>query len=323
MALNSTSCLGIAGSTTLRTTQELSPTVEENSEIRSLQDSLEAQLFQSEVYQRSLLELQSQWGEASETALSLVKAIGREAIRLTLQQTVKPEPMDRLEPTTHAPVEPCETPATGALVPPLGKIPKKLTKAELAAQKAAQDWEKGLRQVGEQLRQARMARSLSLAQVHSQTLIPLYQLEALEAGRIQHLPEEVYVRGFIRRVAEVLHLDTQQLLSYLPAPDPTKAVIPSWYHPKTTQESGIYLRPAHLYLGYTALMIGAVSGLGLMAQQSPPGEAYETEPIIPPDASVSQSRRDITPNSKPGLQSSRQGVQVGSDMAHPETSTAF
>lgn len=184
---------------------------------------------------------------------------------------------------------------------PIGetKPPKKLSKAELAAQKAAQEREELLRQVGRELRQAREERSLSVSQLYRQTLVPAHQIEALEAGRIHELPEDVYVRGFIRRIANALGLNGIAIADSVPEPDPVKSVVPSWYHATGTPLGGFQLTSVHLYLGYTALIAGAVGGLSWMSRQVAPGTSVKTEPTPASQTSMSPKATRAAAITKP------------------------
>src|SRR4028118_2429666 len=66
------------------------PTLEISQEgLRSILSQIEAELVDSEVYRRTMAGLQTMLGEASSTAQILVKAVGREAVRLTFQQVVR------------------------------------------------------------------------------------------------------------------------------------------------------------------------------------------------------------------------------------------
>lgn len=67
--------------------------------------------------------------------------------------------------------------------------------------------------IGQQLRQAREARSLSLEQVSQATLMRLHYLEALEIGDFSILPSMVQARGFLRTYAGFLGLDAKPLLA--------------------------------------------------------------------------------------------------------------
>lgn len=318
------------------------PTLEMSQEgLRSILNEIETELINSEIYRRTMAGLQTMLGEASSTAQILVQAVGREAVRLTFQQfarqykvvPVTAEDMHQeeeleLSQTTEAQshttsvetlsdaVETTKSPDLISRTIGETKPRKKLTKAEVTAQKLAQERDDLLRQVGQELRQARQARSLSVEQVYRQTLVPIHQIEALEAGRLDQLPEDVYVRGFIRRMSEALGLNGSAMASSIPIPDPVKSVVPSWYHDSSV--SGFHLNSVHLYLGYAALIAGAVGGLNWMSHQSAPGSSVEPEPANSSQSSLSPKDEEAQSKTKPGVQSSKSGVKVGSDIAPPE-----
>src|SRR5256885_10549978 len=54
---------------------------------------------------------------------------------------------------------------------------------------------------GSLLRQARERRQISLAEVAERTKVPQWSLQLIEAGKIEDLPADVFVRGFIRSYA--------------------------------------------------------------------------------------------------------------------------
>lgn len=77
---------------------------------------------------------------------------------------------------------------------------------------------------GQQLRKTREARSITLEQASQATRIRIHYLQALEEGRIELLPSNVQLRGFLRAYAGYLKLDPQPLLDALdgvPLPEPT------------------------------------------------------------------------------------------------------
>ncbi|WP_445246559.1 helix-turn-helix domain-containing protein [Microcoleus sp. OTE_8_concoct_300] len=199
------------------------------------------------------------------------------------------------------------------------KKPKKLTKEEEAA-KAVQQREECLRELGRELRKGRQIRSLSLQQLHSQTLVPLHHIEAIENGEIEKLPQDIYVRGFIRRLGDALGLDGSAMANALPKPAPSP--IPSMYLSVSDSESaeGFQMRPVHLYVGYTALMAGAVGGLGWLSQQPlMPGAQAVPQTQVTPPASVAPAQKSQEKAPQPGLKkSSNGGMIVGADMAPPE-----
>lgn len=69
-----------------------------------------------------------------------------------------------------------------------------------------------LEKIGQKLKTARESRGLSLGQIYDRTKIPTSNLEAIEAGEYEQLPEPVYVAGFIKRYAECVGLNGQNLV---------------------------------------------------------------------------------------------------------------
>ena len=72
-----------------------------------------------------------------------------------------------------------------------------------------------LKTVGEFLREARQGRNLSLEDLSSSLRIGKEQLIALESGDESALPEKVFIRAMVRRIAEKLNLDTSFILEKL------------------------------------------------------------------------------------------------------------
>ena len=65
--------------------------------------------------------------------------------------------------------------------------------------------------VGEKLRSARTAQSLSLEQASQATHIRVHYLEALEEGELDLIPSQAQARGFLRSYASFLELDPVQI----------------------------------------------------------------------------------------------------------------
>jgi cytoskeletal protein RodZ len=70
----------------------------------------------------------------------------------------------------------------------------------------------GLEHIGQKLKTARDGLGLSLSQIHERTKIPFNHLQAIDNGQDEDLPEPVYVSGFIKRYAECVGLNGQQLV---------------------------------------------------------------------------------------------------------------
>jgi cytoskeleton protein RodZ len=71
--------------------------------------------------------------------------------------------------------------------------------------------------IGAYLQQKRLESTLPLEDIAAMTMIRVPLLQALEEGRLEQLPELVYVKGFIRRYGEVLKIDGQALANSISA----------------------------------------------------------------------------------------------------------
>lgn len=69
-----------------------------------------------------------------------------------------------------------------------------------------------LRELGEELQQARERRGASIADAQAETKIRSRYLEALEQGRFDILPGDVYTKGFLKAYAEYLGLDGRAMV---------------------------------------------------------------------------------------------------------------
>ena len=86
---------------------------------------------------------------------------------------------------------------------------KNSDKAYIANKKSA------LQKVGDFLREARQSRNLSVEDLSLSLRIGKEQLIALEEGDEKSLPERVFIRAMVRRIAEKLNLDTSFILEEL------------------------------------------------------------------------------------------------------------
>jgi len=73
------------------------------------------------------------------------------------------------------------------------------------------------RAFGEQLKRLREATGISLEDITSETKISRRILEALESGKFQFLPEQVFSRNFVRQYAEVIGFDAERALRWFDA----------------------------------------------------------------------------------------------------------
>ncbi|MEG4404443.1 RodZ domain-containing protein [Microcoleus sp. MON2_D5] len=131
----------------------------------------------------------------------------------------------------------------------------KTTKQKLHSQEPETAQKKKLAEIGTQLRQYREQQSICLDKVAVVTMIRRNLLQAIEDGQLDQLPEPVYTQGLIKRYAEAMGLDGTQFAEFFPIePAPRSRTKLSW-------QDGPQLRPMHLYLFYTFLIICSVNVL--------------------------------------------------------------
>ncbi|MEA5470573.1 helix-turn-helix domain-containing protein [Spirulina sp. 06S082] len=317
----------------------ISPTVNSTTQLRtqSVFSQIEADLEQSEIYQRVMAGLDNLAGETLEATRSLLQSLGREAIRVTFQQIAqnyhiapdtlkkkvvsvkaKGKPGDRHPQTSveeystecvdpempSSPQETTETDSQAKIQAPAAASPtkskskskgrSKFTQKITPAQRdriVAEERVKVCRQIGHTLKEARVAQGISFGSLYSKTLIQVFYIKAIEEGEIDRLPEDVYLRGFIRRLGNSLGLDGNALVNSLPKPIQNSAV-PSWYTPNINVRGPALASTTTLqaYVGYTALVAGAVGGLSWVTADRPDAKTT-IEPEPSQIESLSQSAR--------------------------------
>jgi cytoskeleton protein RodZ len=270
--------------------------------IQQLMNQVAIALGQTDVYRRTLDSLQQLTAEGGIDCQILLKAVSLEAIRLTVATLVSDptavigsEPMaaDRpelspvklaepelTEPELAEPVaEANTTDPDSTLFASLATVmqpaprpnPLKSMLAKYHAQRQAAAVEELiltreaiLLQIGERVLAEREAKKMSIAQLHARTFIPMYHLQALEGGHIEQLPEDIYLRGFLRRIENALGLEIGCLVEAMPSLEPV-AIVPSWSQQsaKTKRKNfgGLDINPTHLYFTYAAIMAGGVCWL--------------------------------------------------------------
>ncbi|MCW6038572.1 helix-turn-helix domain-containing protein [Spirulina subsalsa FACHB-351] len=294
--------------------------------VQSLFSQIEAELMESEIYQQAMNGLQTVTEEALSQAQSLVQSLGREAIRIAVRQIAQryhvapnlpkskvvsihtknvaatevedsaaeqtPDihpvgetreqstPIPTLRPDTESPVEPKNQ---------FLKLQKRMSKAQ-RAQLAIQERNEICQQIGKTLKEAREAQGMSIGQLHSKTLVQVFYIKALEEGRLDQLPEDIYLRGFIRRLGNTLGLDGKTLAEALPKSIQPNNAVPSWYSPGLNGGAG-QVTSLHMYLGYTALVAGAVGGLAWLSSHQESVSAIVESEALPTPESVSQSSK--------------------------------
>ncbi|HYW21652.1 MAG TPA: RodZ domain-containing protein [Nodularia sp. (in: cyanobacteria)] len=139
---------------------------------------------------------------------------------------------------------------------------KKQGKLSLKEQQA-----KTLAELGDRLSASRQERGLSLEHMVGLTKIPMKLLQAIEEGKLDDLPEPVYVKGLIRQFADALNFNGVDFASSFPLGyQPVNSRITKKKHsmsvlrPLQTQSISL-LRPVHLYFLYIFVIVCSVSSL--------------------------------------------------------------
>ena len=170
---------------------------------------------------------------------------------------------------------------------------------------ATNDDASALRLVGHALRDGREQRELNQQELANRLHIGVEQLVALETGRIDGLPEPVFVKAMVRRIASYLQIDPDPLVAQLqrsPASDGLHsrdiAAEDTQASPKTQTTTKNNTLPLLLWLLPIVLLgaAGALWGLNRTSQQplaalAPP--VGTVRGAAPPQASVPPSTTPV------------------------------
>lgn len=171
-----------------------------------------------------------------------------------------------------------------------------------------------LTEIGAYLRQVREDCLLSLDEIASRTMIQARLLRAIEEGRLEKLPEPVYIQGFIRLYADALGLNGTEFADAFPTERQLRvASASSWKDSPAAQ-----LRPMHLYLAYVALIVASVSLLSHIVNRSAPIPSSVASPLITPQNSISSTVARQSNKSTPGV--STTGAAMQSNSKNPSAS---
>jgi len=70
-----------------------------------------------------------------------------------------------------------------------------------------------LKRIGNFIKEARLSRNQSIEELASNLKIGTHQLEAIEEGNEEKLPEKVFVKAMVRRISQKLKLDTEFIMN--------------------------------------------------------------------------------------------------------------
>ena len=118
-------------------------------------------------------------------------------------------------------------------------------------------------ELGAQLRERRQEQGLSLDYISTKTHIRQSLLKAIEEGKLERLPEPVYVHYFLREYANLLGFDGSAFARPFPSESRFQFLSAARISLPVLQ-----LRPVHLYLLYIAIIFGSVNGLSSFIERS-------------------------------------------------------
>ncbi|KOR36804.1 MULTISPECIES: helix-turn-helix domain-containing protein [Planktothricoides] len=124
-----------------------------------------------------------------------------------------------------------------------------------------------LAEIGAQLRQTRLEQSISLEEVAVHTMIRLQMLQAIEEGKLERLPEPIYIQGLLLRYAKFLGFDGRAIAQDFPISQ-KRFVLKKFWFDLFSYLPRFKFRPVHLYLVYLATIILSVQTLSKQLDQS-------------------------------------------------------
>ncbi|NEP41452.1 MAG: DUF4115 domain-containing protein [Okeania sp. SIO2G4] len=108
--------------------------------------------------------------------------------------------------------------------------------------------------IGYKLKRFREKHSICLERVAIVTMIRINLLKAIEEGNLEKLPEPVYIQGLIKRYADAMGLNGEQLANLFPTEKTQETSKKSLLNLSIPQ-----LRPHHLYFLYLSIVLLSVS----------------------------------------------------------------
>ncbi len=128
---------------------------------------------------------------------------------------------------------------------------------------------KKLKELGECLHKIRTEQGRSIEAVANKTRIQARLLRAIEEGKLEVLPEPIYIQGLIRQFADALGLNGAEFASAFPTAflteDSRSRQVKSHFRWRLPS---LQLRPLHLYLLYILLVIVSVQSLSNLLKHS-------------------------------------------------------
>jgi len=110
--------------------------------------------------------------------------------------------------------------------------------------------------LGDKLKDTRESMKMSLGQVSEKTNIPSNYLEYLEAGDYDELPADVYIIAYLKKYAEILNLNIEEIIKQFKAEKGVIVDLPK----KSKNDKGVVITPKRLTLVVGIIVIALIFG---------------------------------------------------------------
>jgi cytoskeleton protein RodZ len=161
---------------------------------------------------------------------------------------------------------------------------------------------------GSYLKSERELRGVTLDELHSKTKIPVRYLEALEKNQFDELPEEVFIRGYIRSVSNVIGAQEDEVLStYMDMhktpclTDTNDQSTSNIKHPKFDTQFILFLGLAVL------ILLGTMFGLNVLIQNF---NKDATESTIAEFSKTQKEIKEESPKNLPAVNSETNNIST-------------
>jgi cytoskeletal protein RodZ len=184
-----------------------------------------------------------------------------------------------------------------------------------------------LAEIGSLLREKRLEQSVTIEEVAVHTMIRAQMLQEIESGKLERLPEPIYIQGLLLRYAKFLGFDGRAIALDFPVSQ-KRFVFKKFWFDLFDYLPRIKFRPLHLYVVYLVGIILSVqtlssqldSSASLMADQEPGTKTaflaatQQSESGVPATNPPKSTPLATTKESAPKPSSAKedsQGVKVG------------
>ena len=121
---------------------------------------------------------------------------------------------------------------------------------------------------GSYLKAERELRGVTLEELHAKTRIPMHYLQALEKNLFDEMPEEVFIRGYIRSFAKVIGANEDEMLSaYIDITKPASSTDTNNQSISNQNDSTFDLKFIFILIFTILFLLGAVWSINILIRK--------------------------------------------------------